>query len=117
MSRFISQIAASNGDIKQTRAKGLAASAELEATTLVQNLTREVLRLEAKIEDLSDLAPDTTHSLKLGGDNFNPAQWVKDMHETEMELMLKNVELTSAKKLYAKWFVDKVEATDQVTEA
>jgi len=104
--KFIQTLSASDASIKETRASILSQTASIEANTLVQNLTREKLALESKIARLTDLAPDTTYSLKPGGDDFNAAKWVKDLHSTRMELKLKQIELNEAEAIVAEWFTN-----------
>ncbi len=102
--KFINTISASDSTIKTTRASLLAQEARIEANTLVQNLERDMLVLEGKIASLTDLAPETTYSLKPGGDNFNAAVWVKDLYETKMKMKLKEIALNEARSIVEEWF-------------
>lgn len=101
---FVSTLTASDANIKATRAANLGELASIEASTLVQNLKREKLALENRIANMTDLAPDTTYSLKPGGDTFDAAKWVKDLHRASMDLKLKNIELEVAQGIYNEWF-------------
>ena len=102
--KFVATLSASDANIKATRAANIGGLAEIEASTLVQNLKKEKLGLENKIANMTDLAPDTTFSLKPGGDNFDAAKWVKDLHKASMDLKLKNIELEVAESIYNEWF-------------
>ena len=102
--KFVATVSASDANIKSTRAANLGELASIEASTLVQNLKREKLSLENKIANMTDLSPETTFSLRPGGDNFDAAKWVKDLHKATMELKLKNIEMEVAESIFNEWF-------------
>ena len=107
--KFITTLSASDSTIKTTRASLLAQEAKIEASTLVQNLERDMLVLEGKIASLTDLAPETTYSLKPGGENFDAAKWVKELHETKMKVKLKEIALNEARAIVEEWFGEDTE--------
>jgi hypothetical protein len=102
--KFVATVSASDANIKSTRAANLGELASIEASTLVQNLKREKLSLENKIANMTDLSPETTFSLRPGGENFDAAKWVKELHKATMELKLKVIELTAAEEIFNEWF-------------
>jgi len=102
--KFAAQIAASTEEIKGARAEKLAKSVKRAAEDLERKLDGEVDELESKILDLSDLAPDTSYSLRPGGGDFNAKGWVNDMHEATLELELKKIELKVAQDILKEWF-------------
>jgi len=104
MNKFASTLSAANADIKATRAQALADSTILEAESFIQNLRREKLLLVGKLNNLTDLAPDNTYSLRPGAKDFNAAAWFKELHKTRMEIALKEVELTEAQGIFNEWF-------------
>lgn len=57
-----------------------------------------------EISKLTDLAPDTSYSLKPGGDKFDAATWVEQLHKTKLKLSLKEIELKSAQEIVNEWF-------------
>lgn len=105
-SKFVSKITAGNNGVLADRAKNLADRAKLEQETLVANKQRSVLELQAKIDNLTDLAPGTTVDLRPGGKDFNPTTWVNDLHNLQVSLVEANVELEIAKKTLTTWFSD-----------
>lgn len=107
--KFITTLSASDTTIKTIRASLLAQEAKIEANTLVQNLERDMLVLEGKIASLTDLAPETTYSLKPGGENFDAAKWVKELHDTKMKVKLKEIALAEARGIVEEWFGDGTE--------
>ena len=110
MSKFIKDLSASNDQIKKSRAKMLADSTVLEVESFIQSLKKEKLELENKIANLTDLAPDNSYSLRPGGENFDPKEWIKELHTTKMEIALKTIELQEAQSIYAEWFSEESES-------
>lgn len=110
MNKFVKTLSASDAKIKESRAQILAEQASIEADTMVQNLKKEKLSLQNKIANMTDLAPDSTFSLRPGGESFDAAKWIKELHKTRMELKLKEIELTEAENIRNEWFGEAKEA-------
>jgi hypothetical protein len=104
VNKFAKNLSASNADIKTTRAQSLADETVLEVETFVQTLKKEKLQLQNKLNNLTDLAPDNTYSLRPGSKDFNASKWVKELHSTKMDLKLKIIELEEAEAIYKEWF-------------
>jgi hypothetical protein len=102
--KFITNLSASDSSIKETRATLLSKGASIAANALVQRIETEKLALEMEISKLTDLAPDTSYSLKPGGDKFDAATWVEQLHKTKLKLSLKEIELKSAQEIVNEWF-------------
>ena len=102
--KFITNLSASDSSIKETRAILLSKGASIAANGLVQRIESEKLALEMEISKLTDLAPDTSYSLKPGGDKFDAVKWVDDLHKTKLKLRLKEIELESAQEIVKEWF-------------
>jgi hypothetical protein len=93
------------------RAKNLADSAVLEVESFIANLRKEKLQLNSKLNDLTDLAPENTYSLRPGSADFNPAKWVRELHQTRMDIALKEIELAEAQAIYDEWFAEDTATT------
>lgn len=106
MNKFAQTLSASNADIKSARAQALSESTVLEVESFIQNLKREKLQLGNKLNNLTDLAPDNTYSLRPGSKDFNASAWVKELHKTRMDLKLKTIELEEAEAIYNEWFAE-----------
>ena len=104
MNKFVKTLSASDSSIKETRATILSEQTEIEASTMVQNLKKEKLTLQSKISQMTDLAPETSDSLRPGSKDFNAAKWIKDLHTFKMQLKLKQIELDEAENIYNEWF-------------
>jgi uncharacterized protein YdcH (DUF465 family) len=104
MNKFVQTLSASDASIKESRARILSEQTEIEASTMVQNLKKEKLQLQSKINQMTDLAPETTDSLRPGAKDFDAAKWIKGLHTFKMQLKLKQIELEEAEAIYAEWF-------------
>lgn len=102
--KFATQLAASDKNIKEARAGLLAKQAKRAAENKVRDLEDEVDSLETKILNLTDLAPDTTYSLRPGGKDFDAEGWVNKLHEAMLEIELKKIELAQAEAILGEWF-------------
>ena len=108
--KFASMLSASNTDIKSTRAEMVAESTSDEVDSFITNLRKEKRALSIKLNNLTDLAPDNTYSLRPGSKDFDATKWVKELHSTKMQLELKSIELKVAEEIKDEWFSAEVEA-------
>ena len=106
MSKFAKMLSADSSAVLGNRAKNLAESAVLEVDSFISNLRKEKLQLNSKINDLTDLAPENTFSLRPGSPDFDPAKWIAELHRTKMMLTLKEMEIQEAQDIYDEWFAD-----------
>ncbi len=111
MSKFANMLSADSSATLGNRAKNLADSAVLEVESFIANLRKEKLQLNSKLNDLTDLAPENTYSLRPGSADFNPAKWVRELHQTRMDIALKEIELAEAQAIYDEWFAEEATTT------
>ncbi len=111
MSKFANMLSADSSATLGNRAKNLADSAVLEVESFIANLRKEKLQLNSKLNDLTDLAPENTYSLRPGSADFNPAKWVRELHQTRMDIALKEIELAEAQAIYDEWFAEDTATT------
>lgn len=104
--KFAQTLTATDKSIKEARAKIVAEQAEIEAATKLQELKKEKLQLQSKIDQLTDLGPETNDSLRPASKTFDAAKWVKDLHTVKMQLKLKQIEFDEMKLIYDEWFGD-----------
>jgi hypothetical protein len=109
MGKFKSTLTASDSKIKATRAANVELVVKMEVEDLVRKLTKEKLALSSKIDNLTDLGPDTSTSLRPTSKDFNAAKWVSELHEATLDLDLKDIELLAAKEILKEWFADEEE--------
>jgi hypothetical protein len=101
--KFASVLAADDATVKAVRSQNLSDQVLIEATSLTTKLTRDLLKIDAEINRITDLAPESKDSLRPGGSNFNPEQWVARMFELRLDRREKQIELDEALTLQKEW--------------
>lgn len=104
MSKFLNRLTSSNDQIKTTRAKRAMTQAKFAQESKIRELTEKKMSLENEIEDITDLGPNSTYSLKPVGDDFNASQWVADLHQKKSALKMVELELEIAQETFNEWF-------------
>lgn len=105
--KFVKSISASHKEIKGRRATLLGSRVKAAQTRLIADLETEKDEFELQLENLTDLAPGSTTSLKVGGGkDFNPEQWVIDVQSIKVNLLENKVKLEVAKSTQDEWFAD-----------
>lgn len=104
--KFVKSLAQSNDKIKEARAQMLADDTLLEVDTLISNLKRKVNSLKSTINNLTDLAPDNTYSLRPGGKDYNPLKWVTELHQATLDLKIAEIEYDAAVSIKTEWFTN-----------
>jgi len=87
----------------EARAALLATQAQTTQQVLINTLNSKVLEKEFALAALTDFGPESTFSLKPGG-NFDPATWANAYHKAAMELKDLKEELEVAKATYEQFF-------------
>ena len=116
MNKFAKSISANKSDILESRAKNLAEEATIEVESFVNNLRKELLQLKSKLNDLTDLAPENTFSLRPGIKNFVVSEWIKQLHSIKMQITVKELELQEAQEIYDEWFSESIDSKNTQTE-
>ena len=106
MNKFASNLARNNKAIKETRANRIASQAKMAQDALVMKLQKEKMELEAKLEDLEDLNPDTALSLNPIKGEFDADKWVNEIQDVKVALLNKKVEVTAAENTLKEYFTD-----------
>lgn len=106
MNKFTELISNNGEDTLVKRAKILAESAELAQNGLINKLKSTKAELELELDKLTDLAPETTDSLRPGSKNWNPEQWVKRMQEINEDLYNLKIQIEIAEKTYNEYFTE-----------
>lgn len=102
--KFESMITASDKTIKDARGRIIANSARRAAEDLVRRLEGEIDTLQTEILNLTDIGPENTMSLRPTSKDFNAEKWVERLHQSKLDMALKNIELAEAKEILNEWF-------------
>lgn len=106
MNKFTELISNNGEGTLMKRASILAESAELAQNSLINKLKAIKAELELELDKLTDLAPETTDSLRPGSKNWNPEQWVKRMQEINEDLYNLNIQIDIAEKTLKEYFTE-----------
>ena len=106
MKKFQSLISDNTSASLKRRAAQIATSAEIAQQNLVNALKQDKTNIELRIAALTDLAPDTTDSLRPGSKDWDAVKWVKDLQEANQDLYQINIQLEIAEKTFKEYFVD-----------
>lgn len=88
----------------QRRSSNLAKSAEIAQQNIVNKLKAQKAELELKIVNLTDLAPESSDSLRPGSKNWNAEQWAKTLQETKQELYTLDIQIKIAEATLNEYF-------------
>lgn len=102
--KFISNLTASNKEIKEQRAKFIAEDAQEAFNVLITSKQKEIRDLEKELMNLEDLSPTTAMSLMPTSDNFKAEEWVKKLTDTKIQLKISKEELQIIKETYSEYF-------------
>lgn len=109
MNKFQKLIADNSSATLQRRSGALATQAEIAQQTIVNTLKNQVSELKLKVVNLTDFAPETTDSLKVGDKDWNPSKWATDLQKTKWELYLAEKQLEIAEATYKEYFTENKE--------
>lgn len=102
--KFVKQLTQDNKELKANRANRLAEEVATEVEALITEKKKAVHVLKAEIDDLTDLAPSNSYSLRPGKEGFNAGEWVNRLHECKMKLRIAEFELETALGIKKEWF-------------
>ena len=107
MKKFQELISDNTNASLQRRATQVATSAEIAQQNLVNALRQEKTNVELKIAALTDLAPDSTESLRPGSKDWDAVEWVKSLQNAKQELYQIEIQLKLAKETFDEYFTEK----------
>ena len=104
MTKFAKTFGLSEEAVKGKRGSIVESQAKNELKKLINEKEGEISGKEMQLEDLNDIMPEDTTSLKLK--NFDAVRWAKDNASLRLDLMELRIELKDLNDLYAEWFSD-----------
>ncbi len=109
MNKFTRLISDNNSSTLTRRAGSIATAAQIAQQNIVNQLKQRKCELELKVANLTDLAPESTDSLRPGDKDWDAKKWAIELQETKQELYDLNVQLTIAEETYKEYFEDGAE--------
>ena len=107
MKKFMEMLTNSSEAIKSKRGGIITTATENKQLQLINTITDEINECELQLERLTDISPENTYSLRPGGDNFDPNEWVLGVHNLKIDIYEKKITLEIAMKTYEEWFGEK----------
>lgn len=105
MNKFQSLISTGN-EVLARRAGNLSTTAEIAQQTLVNKLKVDKAQLEAKLMNLTDLAPNSTVSLRPGTENWDATNWAEELQSVKEQLYSVSIKLKLAEETYNEYFTE-----------
>lgn len=102
--QFLNSLMKSSTDIKAARAELISEEAKSCQEELTRKLRDEVRDLKRNLMKLTDIYPDSELSLKVSRDDFDAKQWARSLHDTQVNLRIKEIELDIAENTLKTWF-------------
>lgn len=106
MNEFIKRISSNGDQTMQRRSATLSTTAELAQSNLLNQLKAKKAQLELEIDKLTDLAPETTDSLRPGTKDWDATQWVIAIQNAKVELYQVNIAIKLAEETYKEFFTE-----------
>lgn len=106
MGKFLQRMSQNDSKALVARARQIDTQAKIAQDAIIAKLKNEKARLELKLQDLTDFAPETTQSLRPGVANWDPQKWAKELHEVKLALYENSVELQIAEDTMKDFFGD-----------
>lgn len=107
MNKFTSLISNTGNDTLKRRAENIAATAEIAQQNLVNKLKQRKAEISLHIENLTDLAPENTESLRPGNKDWNPETWVTELQKAKEDKYTIEIQLKLAQETFDEYFREK----------
>ena len=104
MGKFLDRMSQNDSKALVARAKQIDTQAKIAQEAIIAKLKNDKAKLELKLQDLTDFAPETTQSLRPGVANWDPAKWAKELHEVKVALYENSIELQIAEDTMKDFF-------------
>lgn len=100
---FVDSLKRSNKQIKAARAEAIAEDLQLVYKRKIEDLELKLRNLNRNQENMLDLSPENSFSLKLAQD-FDAQKWATEHHDLSIKIRETEIQLDLAKKSYTYLF-------------
>lgn len=104
MNKFTKLISNNSDGTLKRRATTISQTAEIAQQNLVNDLKQKKAEIDLKIDNLTDLAPETTDSLRPGSKDWDPAKWAKELQQAKQNRYMLEIQLKLAQETYDEYF-------------
>ena len=109
MSLILQRLTANPSSVRRQRAEIIDSQLRNKQLELISSLRAKCDSIELEINNLMDIAPTATTSLKM--ENVDPQKLVENLQNLSTKLELEEMGLKIAEDNYEKWFSDEEDAT------
>jgi len=108
--KFERLIGANTDSIRSNRSSLITTQTKNSLTRYISAVENEITTKELELDRLLDLAPDTTDSLRPGGKDFNPDQFIERCLLLRNEIkVLKEIDLKNAQDFMEEMFIEETQ--------
>lgn len=104
MNKFTKLISNTGNDTLKRRAENIAQTAEIAQQNLVNSLKQKKAEINLLIENLTDLAPEDTDSLRPGNKDWDPKVWVTELQKAKEDKYTIEIQLKLAQETFNEYF-------------
>lgn len=103
-SKFAAQVSRNNKSVREARANALSGFVKFEFEAKINEIKKRKFTIQAHLDKVTDLGPNSTQSLRPTEESFSASQWVTQVVQTNQALKDIDLELEVAEAAYAEWF-------------
>lgn len=111
MNKFEQLISTTRGALAR-RAHNVSTAAEIAQQDLLNKLRIEKTQLEAKLMNLTDLAPDNSYSLNPATKDWDATKWAEELQDTKQKIYNITIKIRLAQETYNEYFSEIEEVND-----
>lgn len=106
MNKFTELISNNTSSTLTRRASSIATAAEIAQQNIVNQLKQKKSEVELQIINLTDLAPESSDSLRPGDKDWDAKEWALQLQEAKQTLYNINIQLKLAEETYNEYFTE-----------
>lgn len=106
MNKFTELISNNTSSTLARRAGSISTAAEIAQQNIVNQLKQRKSEIELQIIGLTDLAPETSDSLRPGDKDWNAKEWAIQLQEAKESLYNIEIQLQLAEETYNEYFTE-----------
>ncbi len=107
MNKFTELISNNSSSTLARRAGSISTAAEIAQQNIVNQLKQKKSEIELQIINLTDLAPESSDSLRPGDKNWDAKEWAVQLQEAKQTLYNINIQLKLAEETYDEYFTER----------
>ena len=109
MNKFAKLISDTGNSTLTRRASNIAQTAEIAQQNMLNSMKQKKAELELKLDSLTDLAPDTTDSLRPGSKDWDAPKWALEIQNIKQDLYFLNIQIKIAAETYNEYFTEQAD--------